>query len=497
MTPRYASSAVPLAILSAFVLSACAVGPDYQRPDLALPERYGESAVASAPDLQLAPPAGGATIGPQSDAVISSRWWTQFNDPRLDALVDAALTHNANIEQAIARVAEAQATLAQANAAFVPTLSANALTQRARLSQRSFSASPSLQSGAVSPLYDNDQLYAGVSYEIDLWGRLRRASESARAQLLATAFGRDTTRLSVAANVAQTYFALRSIEAQLLATQASLRTREASLELVTKRVRAGYSSSLDQAQAESSRAQAAATLRNDERLRAVYVHALATLTGQLDLQVEPGDARSLPVPASPPPGLPSQLLERRPDVRQSEANLIAANAQIGQALANRFPALTLTGQYGGQSAGLSDLLTAPARFWTLGASAAATVIDGGNKRAQVRAAQARADQATAAYRATVETAFREVADALANVRQTALAEDDLQKQLDAAREQQRIATRRYEAGYADYTTVLDAIRTASDAEIAFVSNRQSRLSYSVDLFKALGGGWDADTAGTP
>jgi multidrug efflux system outer membrane protein len=219
-------------------------------------------------------------------------------------------------------------------------------------------------------------------------------------------------------------------------------------------------------------------------------HQLGQLAGRLDLKVPPADLFALPLPPVPPPGLPSALLERRPDIFSAEQSLVAANAQIGVARAALFPAISLTASLGAQSAELANLLSSGAGIWSLGLGVAAPIFDAGRREARVEQADARREQALAAYRRSIETAFREVADALVNVEESAGAESDLEARLRAARNALELSSLRYESGYSPYLEVLDAQRTANDAELAFVRNRQARLAFSVDLMKALGGGWN-------
>ena len=225
------------------------------------------------------------------------------------------------------------------------------------------------------------------------------------------------------------------------------------------------------------------------RQRALIEHQLATLTGQLDLALESGDVMTLPLPPAPPAGLPSTLLERRPDVQQAEQQLVASNAQVGIAKAAMFPTISLTGYLGGQSMALSTVLTSGASVWSTGFGLSLPIFDAGRFTARKQAAEARQRQALGSYQKAVESAFREVADALTNVQQSAAAEQDLQTRVAAARNALRLARLRYEAGYSAYLEVLDAQRSANDAELGYVRNRQLRLSASIDLMKALGGGW--------
>jgi multidrug efflux system outer membrane protein len=229
--------------------------------------------------------------------------------------------------------------------------------------------------------------------------------------------------------------------------------------------------------------------RDAERTRALTERLLAVLTGRLDLKLAPGDLFSLPVPPTPPAGLPSTLLERRPDVRSAEESLHAANAQIGVARAALFPSISLTATLGAQSAELGELLSRSGGVWSVGAGLAGPIFDAGRRQARVDQTQARRDQALAGYQRSVETAFREVSDALVNVSESAATEEELWVRLQAARNALDLSNVRYESGYSPYLEVLDAQRTANDAELAFVRNRQARLAFTVDLMKALGGGW--------
>jgi multidrug efflux system outer membrane protein len=333
------------------------------------------------------------------------------------------------------------------------------------------------------------RIAVSTSFEIDFWGRLRRLLETARAQVLATHYAKDVVTLSLAGLTTQTYFSLRSLDAQITATSETLTTREEYLGVVRRRVDAGLASGLDLAQALGARSDAAAQLKELVRQRMLTEHLLGTLTGRLDLKLPPGDIASLPVPPSPPTGLPSTLLERRPDIRQAEENLVAANAEIGVAKAALLPKISLTGDFGGGSAALSSLAQSGARIWSIGFALALPIFDAGRLSAEVDATTARQKQALAGYQKSIQTAFREVSDALTNVTQTAATEIDLQASVDAARDALRLSTERYEAGYSAYLDVLDAQRSLNVSQLALIRTRQALLSASVDLMKALGGGW--------
>jgi outer membrane protein, multidrug efflux system len=450
----------PLLLLP-FILTGCfMVGPDYQRPDFALPAAFGEPGVAS------------------SAVEVPQRWWTLYGDATLDELVRTGLEGNADVHQASARVEEAEAAFREARATlYFPLVTGNAGASRGR----------TIQLGTQNTF----TLGAATSFEIDLWGRLRRAEYSVRDQLLASRYGRDTVALTLAATIARTYFAARSLDSQYIASEEILRAANESLALARRRAEGGVATGLDVYQAGAQQAAAAAQAKEIARQRAVIVHLLGTLTGRLDLTLPPTNLDSLPIPPLPPAGLPSQLLERRPDVRQAEAALSAATQLIGVAKAAQFPALSLTGSLGVQSTELDSLFTPGAKVWSLGLGLLGPIIDSGRYAARTEQAQARARQAEAGYQRAVETAFREVADALSNVRLAADSEGDLRVRVEQARGALRLAQRRYESGYSAYLEVLDAQRTLNDAQLAFIRNRQAYLSFSVDLMNALGGGWAA------
>jgi len=452
-------------VLAIAALAGCApVGPDYQRPSYELPQAYRD-----------APPAPGAQI--------RADWWTLYGDAKLDELVATSLERNSDIRLAVARIEEADANLRVANAAFLPEINVGSTPNRTRFSN------------TVALLTRSDvRAVVSTSFELDFWGKLRRSAEAVRAQALGTRYARDVVALSLAGLTAQAYFSLRSLDAQVAVTRRTLTSREQYLAFVRRRARGGIASGLDVAQAEASQADSASTLKDLLRQRSLAEHLLGSLTGRLDIAVADGDLLALPVPPLPPADLPSSLIERRPDIQQAEQALVSANAQIGVARAAMLPTLSLTGNDGWESKAFSSLLQSSSHIWSLGFALSFPIFDAGRYAALTDAAKARAQQSVASYQKSIETGFREVADALTNSQQTEAAEGDYQLRVQAARSALRLARLRYEAGYSAYLEVLDAERTANEAELAFVRNRQSRLSASVDLMKALGGGWSPSAA---
>jgi multidrug efflux system outer membrane protein len=322
---------------------------------------------------------------------------------------------------------------------------------------------------------------------------VRRAGEAADAQLLGSQLTREVVTLTLGGLTATSYFGLRSLDAQITVLDNSLAVRRESLDIARARARSGLASELDVHQAQGALSDALVQRREAVRQRALLERQLAQLSGRLDLRLAGGDLFALPVPPTPPAGLPSSLLERRPDIRVAEQTMVAANAQIGVARAARFPTVSLTGFIGGQSAAVEDI--ASSGVWGLGLGIAMPIFDAGRRSAVEDQAAARYRQTMASWQKSVEGAFREVSDALVNLEQTSASEEELLERVRAARAALELSNDRYRSGYSPYLEVLDAQRTTNDAEIAFVRNRQARLAFSVDLMRALGGGWNEANRG--
>lgn len=461
-----ARAPLALAALTLALAGCSALGPDYARPKSILPGAYTEAAKAEA------------------QAPVEREWWKLFKDPVLDDLVGKALGQNLDLQAAVARVDEAEAALREAGAALTPSVDLNGNSSRSR------SSTKAAVYNAAMPVYRTSHtLGLSTAFELDFWGRLRRTREAARAQALASRHARDTVELSLAGMVANSYLALRAFDAELAVSQASLESRDASLRIVGTRVDAGLASPLELRQAEGASAAIRAQISTLRQQRAVTEHQLGLLAGAPDLRVVPGDLRQMPLPPVPPAGLPSSLLEARPDLRQAEEELVANNARIGVAKAAMYPTISLTGGLGGESKDLSNLLSSGARTWNLGLGLTLPIFDAGANEARVDQATARQKQALAAYQKAVQTAFTEVNDALAGLRENAEGETAQDARVTAAEQALKLANDRYEAGYSGFLEVLDAQRTVNDARLAYIGTRQSRLASAVDLFKALGGGW--------
>ncbi len=460
MRPR---APLALATLTLALAGCAALGPDYQRPAATLPGAYSEAGRAEAP------------------APVERDWWKLFKDPVLDDLMAKALGANLDLQAAVARVEEAEAAAREAGAALTPSVDLDAGAKRIR---------SSTVTGMPVPKYRSSHtLGLSTAFELDFWGRLRRTKEAARAQALASHHARDTVQLSLAGLVANGYLALRALDAELAVSRESLASRESTLKIVGSRVEAGLASPLDLRQAEGALAAVQAQIAALRQQRAVTEHQLALLTATPDLKIAAGDLRQLPLPPVPPAGLPSSLLESRPDLRQAEEELVANNARIGVAKAALYPTISLTGSLGAESKQLSDLFSGGARTWTLGLGLMQPLFDAGANEARVDQASARQRQSVAAYQKAVQTAFKEVNDALVGLRENGEAETAQEARVAAADQALKLAKDRYEAGYSGYLEVLDAQRTVNDARQAAITTRESRLAATVDLFKALGGGW--------
>jgi multidrug efflux system outer membrane protein len=284
------------------------------------------------------------------------------------------------------------------------------------------------------------------------------------------------------------------LDSQLLVTQVSLKSREESLALTQRRLEGGVVSALDVQQAEVARENLSAQLSDLNRLRALSLHQLSVLTGDMELNIASADIKSLPIPPMPPAGLPSALLESRPDVRQAEEQMVAANANIAVAKAALYPSISLTAGFGGESMQLGDVLKSASRIWSGGLSLNLPIFDAGKLNARVDQASARQKQVLASYEGVIQNAFREVNDALVSLRLQTEREAALDKAQLAAQKALQISENRYQSGYSAYLEVLDAQRVYNDAALTFIQSRQARLVATVSLFKALGGGWQASTA---
>lgn len=465
-------------LIVAIILQGCMVGPDYKRPDS-----------SSVVPTEFAIGSNTTDTQDEMKTSISSTWWELYQDPVLNDLVAKALENNADIKLAVARVEEADAYLQEVGAALFPTIDFKPNATRSRISEKSvIPVFPGLN--AVRQIYS---ISLRAEYELDFWGKIRRAKEAARAQALATHYARDTVYLSLSGLVATNYLLLRSFDAQLSVSRNILDDLEESLRITKQRLASGFNSALDVYQAETIHSNKVAEITDLTRQRAISEYQLAVLTGELDLKLEEGNIETLPVPPTPPAGLPSSLLEARPDVRQAEEQVIAATSNIGVAKAALFPSIMLTSSFGRESITLGNLVKSAANIWTAGVNLNLPIFDAGRLLARLDQASAQQKQALASYENSIRTAFREVNDALVTVRQSSEQEAALQASKVSARKALQISENRYKSGFSGYLEVLVSQRAHNDVALAVIQSRQNRLVATVDLFKALGGGWEAES----
>jgi multidrug efflux system outer membrane protein len=458
--------------LAAFLAACASVGPDYVKPEVDVPAGWRDA------------PADGTKVQ-------SADWWKVYGDPVLDRLVAEALKSNANLMLAAARVEEARAIVSVTAADQQPQVSASAERRRTQFSQRA----PLPVPPGVSSRASDTRVSLDVSYEIDLWGKLRNATKAARADLLATEAASETVRVTLTADVAQAYFSLRALDGQLAATRRAVAARSESLAMQKRRFDVGDISEFEYRQLDAELAADRAQVPVIEQQRAQQENALAVLLGRSPRAIYEGsfDAGSDPeeqtVEIAVPAGIPSDLLMRRPDLVQAEQSLISANARIAVARAAYFPSISLTGYLGSESVALSDLFTGPAGIGQAAIALGQPIYQGGRIEAQVKAASARERQALAQYQFAVQNAFREVRDAL-------VAQAKARDRLDAERDRAaalRIALRfarlRYENGLSSQLEVLDAERNLLAAEQNRIDALRAQRAAIADLFKALGGAW--------
>ena len=460
-----------LPLAAAGLLSACMVGPDYVRPTAPVPEAYKESA-----NWKRAEP---------RDAIARGRWWEMFGDPELNALAARVDISNQNVAQAEANFRQAQALAQQARAGLFPVVGAGASAIRSQ--SPSLSNQPSFATGPVN----NYNLNVNASWEPDLWGKVRRGIEAGEANWQASAADLESVRLSAQAAVAQNYLGLRVADVQRRVLEDTVAAYQRTLDLTRNRYASGVAARVDVVQAEVQLKSAQAQLVDLGVDRALFEHAIATLVGEAASTFSIARAPIVAVLPAIPVGVPSELLERRPDIAAAERSAAAANAQIGVAQSAFYPTLTLSAAGGFRSTSLADWLTTPSRFWSLGAVLAQTLFDGGLRRAVSDQAVAAYDGQVAQYRLTVLTGFQEVEDNLAALR---ILEEEGRLQDEAAagaRQSVELTTNQYKAGIVSYLNVITAQAIALNNERNAVTVQGRRFLASILLVKALGGGWDA------
>ena len=449
------------------LISCTLIGPDYKRPEINLPNAYHQE--------------------PDKENVVTdlNNWWKLYQDPVLNELMDKALIKNTDINAAIARLEESDAYLKEVGAALLPEVDLTSQTSRTKSTTTGAIANP-------KPIRKDYLIRLGTSFELDFWGKLRRAKESARAEYLASQFSKDTVVLTLQSLLASNYLLLRSIDSQIVALKANVKYREENLTLTKKRLESGLVSALDVHQAEAAFNNLSAQLSDLIRQREIIFNQLSVLSGDMNLVIPDVAIDALITPPTPPSGLPSSLLESRPDVREAEQMMIAANANIGVAKAALFPTISLTANFGAQSAALSNLNKSGSDIWGGGLGLSLPIFDSGRVRSKIDQATAKQKEALSYYESSIQNAFKEVNNALVSLKEYTEQENDLKLTQDAAKKAMDIASNRYKAGYSSYLEYLDAQRVYNDASIAYIQKRQLRLMASVELFKSLGGGWSAN-----
>jgi multidrug efflux system outer membrane protein len=463
------------AVLAALVmlLAGCTVGPDYRRPAIDCPPSHRADPV---PDASSS---AGRTIA-------DLQWWEVFRDEQLAGYIRAALENNYTLMAAAERVVEARERLRITRADFYPTIDGTSNLRTDRLS-------PSANAFPDGSSTERFTYGAGLAmaWEIDFWGRIRRASEAAFAELLATEEARREVYQSLVTNVALAYFRLRELDLELEIAKRTLQARRESVEIVTARVDRGVASAIDLRQAEALEVEAAAAIPVTEQRIHEEENLLAFLMSRNPGDLERGRPLmdQLAVPEVPA-GLPSALLDRRPDIRLAEEILKAETARIGEVKALLYPRISLTGALGLQSAALSDLLTENAGFWAVPLDLVQPIFNAGRLDANVRAQQARARQAALNYRNAVQQAFREVADALIRIQKSREFREQTERLVTVSVDASRLSKTRYEGGVTTYLEVLDSDRSQFEAELQLARARFNEMAAIVDVYKALGGGWE-------
>ena len=451
------------------VSSGCMVGPDYKKPAVPTPAAYRGLSAEQAVKVDV------ASFG-------DAKWWDAFQDDALRDLIRAALQENYDVRIAAARILEARALLGIARADQLPAVNAAASVVNERSPE--VAGRPALE---TSPT----QITGSFAWELDFWGKFRRATESARASLLAEEWAQRQIISSLVSDVAVAYFQLREHDLELEISRRTLASRTDSLRLTQLLADRGATSMLDVRQAEQLVFGAGASIPDLEQRIEQQENFISILVGRNPQSIVRG--RPLvdqPHPPEVPAGLPSSLLERRPDILQAEQQLVAANAQIGVATADYFPRIALTAVGGSQSSALTRLFAGPAGLWTVGVAAVQPVFEGGRIRNRVRFAEARVQEVTAVYQRTVQQAFREVADALVGYRKSQEVRTQQQQLTNAAEDATRLSNMRYRGGAASYLEVLDSETRSFTAQLALAQAELRELQALVEIYRSLGGGWE-------
>jgi outer membrane protein, multidrug efflux system len=456
-------------LLAGSMLTACTVGPDYVRPEVATPAAFRFSIADTRNNANAA-------------------WWTLFGDRKLTQLIDVALAQNWDLQIAAARVDQAAGALLSTRSGLYPQIGYSGTAERYRVSDN-------LLQGTVEPnplsLYEP---LIGAGWELDLWGRIRRQAEAAQADLVGAEEARRGVVLTLVSAVATTYVRLRALDAELAISRKTLANYAATLKIFRNRFKYGQVSEITVSQARAQYESVAAAIPAIELEIAKTENALSILVGDYPHAIDRGLSFAALRPPPVPDGIPSTLLERRPDIAQAEQRLIAANALIGAARAQYFPQISLTGTLGFASMALGNLLAGPSTVWSLAGGIAGPIFDAGNIKGQVKATEAQRREALAQYLKTIQAAFRDVSDALVSHSKSLEKLAAEQRLVTAERTTARLSNLKFEEGQESYTTVLISQRDLYAAELSVVRARFDALASLIDLYKALGGGWVDDLA---
>lgn len=461
IVPPRLSLAVPLVL----TLAACAATPPEAPVKIALPASYAQAQSGWEPAQAMAAAPRGA-------------WWSVFDDPVLAGLETQVAQHNQSLAAQLAAYEQAQAAVAQAQAAYYPAVTAGASANRARTAGN----------GAVG---NSLSASLGASWEPDLWGKVRLQVQAGQATAAASAATLANTQLSLQSTLATSYLQLRTVDAQIVLAQNTVAAYQRALQITDNRYKAGVGTAADVASARTQLLQAQTSLTDLGVTRVQLQNAIAVLVGKPPAEFSLPASDTLPEVPAIPAGIPAQLLQRRPDLAAAQAQVQAANAQIGVAQTAWFPNLTLSAQGGSQAARIAELFSAPSLFWSIGPQLAATLFDGGLRRAQVQSSQAAYRQTVANYRQSVLTALQQVEDNLAAQRILAQEAQQQAEVVQAAEVSLRLAENQYKAGTAPYLNVITAQTTATSARNAQLTLLNRRYAASVALIQALGGGWGA------
>jgi multidrug efflux system outer membrane protein len=469
------TSYIALAV-AATLLAGCTVGPNYKRPQVATPANF--RAPAPLPE-------------PQASSLADLKWFEVFRDEQLQSLIRTALAQNYDLRDAVARVEEARANLGITRSNQFPQASASGDLQITRLSRNGTFELPA----ALVPNQNRNWGEAALnllSFELDLWGRLRRATEAARANLLSADWNRKTVISTVVSQVATDYFQLLELDSELQISQSTLETRRASLELTGDRQRGGVATLLDLRQAEELVDSAAESIPQLQQQIEQTEDQISLLLGKNPQGIQRGRGfLEQNLPPEVPAGLPSALLERRPDIRAAEQALVAANANIGVAKAAYFPQISLSGFIGGQSSQLTSLFSGPSSAWSFVPQITQPIFTAGRLKSNVHLTEAQREQAQVAYEKSIRTAFQEVSDALIAHQRTRESRVEQEHLVTTLQDRKRLAYARYQGGVDTQLNALDADRDLLSAQLTLAQIRYAELVSVVQLYKALGGGWGA------